>query len=173
MISSDKAGVQFPDSESSFYFCSTVTNHVSFSFGCMVAWRRAGCYLLPRRTSAPTQHQVRRKAYHSQNTKASRNFGSYGSSQRFRNAQLIVIQTTAFSSSSTSSVRTGPGQRWLLASPHGDTTFNSWLRTNGRVFSGPWLANKTEKMARITWQKLELEISDLAMEDWGKAQEPG
>ena len=107
------------------------------------------------------------------NTKASRNFGSYGSSQRFRNAQLIVIQTTAFSSSSTSSVRTGPGQRWLLASPHGDTTFNSWLRTNGRVFSGPWLANKTEKMARITWQKLELEISDLAMEDWGKAQEPG
>jgi len=51
-----------------------------------------------------------------------------------------------------------------MISPHYyDTIFKSWLRRDERVFSGPWLANKTEKMARITWQKLELEIPDLAI----------
>jgi hypothetical protein len=49
-----------------------------------------------------------------------------------------------------------------LTSPCCDTTFNSWLRTNERVFSGPWLAKQDRENGRITWRKLELEISDSA-----------
>jgi hypothetical protein len=169
MISSDKAGVQFPDSESSFCFCSTVTNDILFSFGCMFAWRRAGYFLLPKRISAPTQHQVRCKAYTPITRRPRETSGAMASAIQERTAHrhqdgssLIVIN-----------VFRSHRSRSTLASPHGDTSFNSWLRTRERVFSGPWLANKTEKMAKITWQKLDVEISDLAMEDWGKAQEPG
>ena len=46
------------------------------------------------------------------NTKASRNFGSYGLSDRPKRS-LIVIKTTALSPSSSFPVRAGPGQRWL------------------------------------------------------------
>ena len=162
MISSDKAGVQFPDSESSFCFCSTMHRRSSFGGQRDVIFCPNEHQLLLN-TKFDARHITPRTRRPRETSGAMASAIQERTAHRHQDDSFLIVIIVFRSHRS----------RSTLASPHGDTCFNSRLRTDERVFSGSWLVNKTEKMARITWQKLDLEISDLAMEDWGKAQELG